>query len=619
MSDRLKVVRAQLTNVEEIDMGPVPTASETSDYWQTPPQDYVPDDYPPAPPQDEQGPIDPVERAAEQPMNDVGNSARFVIHFGDDCISVPGVGWYAWTGSHWARDEHALSVRAKAQKLHPLIEEEVRYIRPTEDQAPLAERRTELQSRFSALQKARGSRILTDSEELDLINIPSQVASLNKLLDSLDKQFGRRITFAKDTGNSGRIDKLLQESTTKLSVDFARLDASPLEVNCDSGLLQFSTLGDGISKTSVVDLLPHERGQYITKKVPVEWDPDAPAPLWEAFLERIQPDVEMRSFLQRWLGLSMTSLKTSHLAFFYGGGANGKSVLVDTIARVLSGYAAGLKIESITGSNKRGGAEATPDLVPLMGARFVRTSEPDHGVQLQEGLIKQMTGGEPIQVRPMYGAQIDLDPTWKITMSGNHRPEIKGGDDGIWRRILLVQFDVQIPKAERDERLPEKLWAERAGIFRWLVEGLRDYLEVGLMPPESVLNATDEYRQDSDPLAAFLMTVCNVTGQPHDKILAAELVEAVNYYFLERGMNGWKPATITRQMSTKAKQWKHPETALRFTKSKANLSQYLGISLTDDFRRRFEAAPKDARGLRVSVGYDDTSNSPYAPDPQADF
>lgn len=614
MTDPFDDLRARLSDLEPVNMGPVPEGSD--DGWMPDAGGDAPDPGGPgvADP-GAQAEDDPVARAALEPMNDVGNGQRFVIHFGPDCLYVAGVGWYVWAGTHWSRDEHQLAVRGLAQRLHPLIEEEVRHLQVPERDAANHALREEYRARIRDLQ-ARPPEARTEAESGELRGLIAAVGDLDRALDGWDKSIARRITFAKDSGNSGRIDKLMQEASVRLAVPFAALDADPLEVNCASGLLRFrvADVGDGGGKVADVQLVPHDRSQRVTKIVPVAWNPSAKAPLWEAFLARIQPDREMRAFLQRWLGLSMSALKTSNLAFFYGSGANGKSVLVDTIARVLSGYAAGLKIESITGTNRRGGAEATPDLVPLMGARFVRTSEPDQGTPLQEGLIKQMTGGEPIQVRPMYGAQIDLDPTWKITMSGNHKPDIRGTDDGIWRRLLLVEFDVQIPAAERDERLGEKLWAEREGIFAWLVDGLLAYLEGGLAPPASVRDATAEYREESDPLGTFLTSCCAITGDPADSILSSRLVTAVNYHFFERGLNGWKPATITRQMAVKSRQWKHPVTGRRFEKSKASVSQYIGLRLTDDFARRFDSAPKDSRGEPVGVGEDAS-----APHPGSDF
>lgn len=618
MSDPLDPVRRVMAEPEDIDMGGVPAADEddagfADDPGLMPDDGWVPDfgaPPPDMPPLDGEEP-GPVERAAQEPMNDVGNGRRFVIHFGEDFRHVPAVGWYAWEGTHWRRDEHKLAVRAKGQALHPLIEEETAFIRPRPDQAAFLDQRNALLARFRELGKKADADLAPDEVD-EKLRLPSAIAALDKQLDGFDKSIARRVTFAKDAGNSGRIDKFLQESEVALSIAFDRLDADPLSINCLNGLLRFSVseaTGGGDSRVAQVAFEPHAREQLVTKLVPAPYDPEARAPMWDAFLQRIQPDREMRAFLQRWFGLSMTALKTSNLALLYGGGANGKSVLVDTIARVLSGYAASLKIESITGTNKRGGADATPDLVPLLGSRFVRTSEADQGTPLQEGLIKQMTGGEPIQVRPMYGAQLDLEPTWKITMSGNHKPDIRGTDDGIWRRVLLVPFDVQIPRDERDERFGEKLWAERAGIFAWLVEGLLSYLEIGLQPPQVVREATDEYREESDPLGTFLMTCCVVTGDPAHAITADRMVHAVNLHFVERGMTGWKPTTISRQMSVKARQWKHPSTGKRFEKSKASRMQYIGLKLTDDFERRL----KDS-GLDVSA-----RAGSYAPDPASDF
>jgi putative DNA primase/helicase len=626
MTDPLDNVRKQLTDLEPIDMGPVPVAGESAGDSPDPGADpgpdapddsWMPDGDPPGPPDDGGAQEERIERAAAEPQNDVGNGRRFVIHFGGDFIFVPAVGWYGWTGTHWQRDEHQLATRAKAQDLHPLIARETRFILPKPAQDAPAKMRAGLRWRLDQLQKIDAA-ARTDDETAEMGAIPGRLVVLDKLLAGFDAQIGQRLRFAKDTGNSGRIDKLLQESSIPLAVPFEALDADPLEVNCLNGVLRFTVSmpvdeNDSGGRVAAMTLVPHDRAQRVSKCIQVAHDPAAVSPLWDRFLARIQPDREMRRFLQRWFGLSMTAVKSPHLAFFHGAGANGKSVLVDTVARVLAGYAASLKIESITGTNRRGGADATPDLIPLLGARFVRTSEPDQGTPLQEGLIKQMTGGEPIQVRPMYGAQIDIDPTWKITMSGNHKPDVRGTDDGIWRRVLLVPFDVQIPPAERDEGLAGKLWAERAGILRWLVDGLVDYLEQGLAPPGVVREATEEYREESDPLGTFLMASCTVTGDPRDAILSQRLVQAVNYHFFERGLTGWKPATITRQMAVKSRQWKHPATGKKFEKSKASVSQYIGLRLTDDFARRFDAAPKDGRGQWTGVGVTD------GPDPVSDY
>ena len=105
-------------------------------------------------------------------------------------------------------------------------------------------------------------------------------------------------------------------------------------------------------------------------------------------------------------------------------------------------------------------------------------------MRLQEGLIKEWTGGEPILVRALHSDFIVVLPKFKLTMSGNHKPDIRGTDDGIWRRFLMVPFTEQIPVAERDPHLVDKLWEERDGIFQWLIVGLNQFQEIGLSPPE---------------------------------------------------------------------------------------------------------------------------------------
>lgn len=546
--------------------------------------------YPGGDPDPDQGAPDhmseALSRAAGLPLNDYGNGQRFVTHFGRDFMFVPRVGWFNWSSGRWVKDDDMLLVRRRAQGLSDLIIREIPY---------LSSGKVAVSSRIRELRGvAKSERSSEQSEEL---------VGLSKLV-------GRHRSFATTTGNSARIDNAAKEAGVDLAVAFDDLDARDLDVNTESGVLRFSVIDaseDGGGKVADVTVLEHQRDQRMTKMMPVTYDPAAPRDRFEAFLQRVQPDAEMRGFLQRWLGLSMTGLPMQRLVFFHGGGANGKSVLVDLMARIMGNYAATARIESLTGSNRRGGGEATPDLIPLMGARMVRTSEPDEGQRLQEGLIKELTGGEPIQVRALHSDFVEVRPVFKLTMSGNHKPEIRGTDDGIWRRVMLVPFDVQIPESERDPELVAKLFEERCGVFAWLVEGLCDFLEGGLRPPSSVTDATREYREESDPIGRFLVNCCVITGAPEDVVTSKVLGDAFNYHLIEQGMTGWKPTTFARQISVKARQWRHPQTGVQFAKGKASVSQYVGLRLTDAFKRRFENAPRDHHGRPIGTSPDPDS------------
>ena len=141
----------------------------------------------------------------------------------------------------------------------------------------------------------------------------------------------------------------------------------------------------------------------------------------------------------------------------------------------------------------------------MQAKRFVRSSEPKDGARLDEAQIKGMTGGEEIKVRHLRKDFFNFKPKFKLIISGNHKPSIRGNDEAIWSRLLLVPWLVRIPKEERDKMLTRKLWEERAGILNWILDGLAGWLEDGLKVPDEIRTATDLYRAEQDPLGRFIV------------------------------------------------------------------------------------------------------------------
>ncbi|QIR85023.1 phage/plasmid primase, P4 family [Paracoccus sp. AK26] len=602
MTDGIEEIRAIMAEPESIDLpdGMDVPADDGSDPGPQP-DDRGPDDGSPAPP-DAEGDDLPRE-CASLPLNDFGNGQRFVRHFGDDVIYVPRVGWFVWSGQRWEQDPDEIEVRRHAQQLGGLIEKEIPHLALDEWQNLLLAEAPQVRVRLREVEDlidAGGEGVEEARAERDKLESKlHQIEATKRLLSS---KKGEHRKFAKSSGNSGKIDAAMKESTVDLSRKLELLDAAVLDVNCESGVLRFTVSGgpgEGYSRMAEVEHLDHARDQLMTKMMPVRYEPDAERHLFEKTLNRIMPDPEMRGFLKRWFGLSMTALTGEQkLCFFHGGGGNGKSLLVDLIARIMGDYASTAKIESLTGRNRRGGGDATPDLIPLVGARFVRASEPEEGEKLQEGLIKELTGGEPILVRALNKDFFEIKPHFKLTISGNHKPDIRGLDDGIWRRVLLVPFDVQIPKAERDPALGEKLWAERSGIFNWLIEGLLDYLEGGLREPLAVLDATREYREQSDPIGLFLDSACVVTGESTDSLPTKDLVLAFNFWMDQRGEGQWKDRTISLRLKDKSRTWRSAVTGKGFTDRKSSgIMRYDGIRFSDVFYRDL---PIDATSGRVN-------------------
>lgn len=592
MKDGLDRVTRTLAQAEDVDM-PEGFAADAPDI--EPGFDGI--DLGPPPPPIEEGEAPPPEaRCVDFPLNDYGNGLRVVEHFGPDLLEVARVGFFSWDGRRFAPDPDGILVRRLCHRMTDLIARETWHMTlPAEEEEILMEAEglaTELETLGVIKPKDR-----TDDQIARAAHAERMLARAKLIKEKRDKAIGRRLTHAKNAGNTNGIKNMMTEAAAILSRPLEDLDADPLVINTETAVLRFWTVpgeDDGGMNpprpAPRMEALPHDRAQLLTKLMPVAYDPQASCPGFIAFLERIMPAAEMRRFLRRWFGYGMTGLTTEQVfAFFYGSGANGKSALVDLIAKIIGDYAASAKIESITGQTRRGGGDATPDLVPLIGARFVRTSEPDQGQQLQEGLVKELTGGEPILIRALNQNFVQVYPIFKLTISGNHKPEIRGGDDGIWRRVLLVPFEVQISAEERDPHLVARLFeTERAGILNWLIGGLMEYLEHGLMVPETVRAATAEYREDSDPIAACLAAVFAVTGNPEHSMRAKDVQQAIQLWLDETGRGAWKPRTIFNNLKAKQGRWRSPTTGQTFTKRKASDAYYDGIALLEPFKSQYE-------------------------------
>ena len=214
----------------------------------------------------------------------------------------------------------------------------------------------------------------------------------------------------------------------------------------------------------------------------------------------------MVAYLARAIGYTLSGFTTAQCLFFlHGRGANGKSTLLETFASLMGELAHKARAQVLM--------QAERDRIPnevaaLAGKRLVVSSELSDGGRFNEGLIKDLTGGDTMSARFLYGEVFNFRPTFKLWLYGNHKPTINGTDDGIWRRVHLIPFDVQIPENERDPQLGRKLLGELPGILAWAIRGWNDYQQNGLQPPAKVKNATASYREESDILGKFISDRC---------------------------------------------------------------------------------------------------------------
>lgn len=548
---------------------------------------------------------------ARAPQNDIGNSLRFRIRYGDlsaaglRAVHVQNIGWYCWNGQRWREDIDNQGMKPLRHGTAEAIALEVLVMGPTEQEAAIlsaaveaAEKVEALSSSIAELASEKG-----DEAKIKIANLKKKLETQERLVQSgeiVEKRIARRksdrLRHANASGNKGKLDAMISEALPSMSRRVRDFDTAELDLNVENGTV-FAYAADvpdlecpdptaeRMVKKWRIAIRAHERLDFNSKLAPVVWCPESRAPTFDAFLAQIMPSAELRDYLRRFFGYTLTR-RTSEQTFciFHGEGSNGKSTLIDIIAKILDDYATTIPISSLLSDNARKGQEATPDLAKIPGARFLRTSEPSEGLGLNEALIKELTGGEPINIRRLNAEFVEVYPEFKLVISCNRKPKIVGNDDGIWRRIALVPFDVQIPKNKRDKHLKEKLWAERSGILNWMIEGLLDYLSRGsLDAPEEILKATKDWQSESDSLGQFVRAALDVTRDPTDKVETGGLYDSYVIYAKRSSLTPIQATTFNRRF---------PRTAAEYgiTKGKSSLSLYEGVRFKPDFdpsRTRF--------------------------------
>jgi len=239
------------------------------------------------------------------------------------------------------------------------------------------------------------------------------------------------------------------------------------------------------------------------------FDPVASCPTWDRFLRQVQPDREVQTWLRRLVGYWLTGHTTEQsFTVFHGIGANGKTVFTETIRKLLGSYSVSADFGTFTVKDK-GGDAIRNDIARLDRVRLVVASEGPEGARLDEDLVKRITGGEQLTARFLHREYFNFSPKFKLVLVTNHRPAISGTDHGIWRRTVLVPWNVTIPPEQQDRRLVERLEAELPGILNWALGGLEEYLCEGLTHlPGAIATANSEYRRDSDIVGLWMEDCC---------------------------------------------------------------------------------------------------------------
>jgi putative DNA primase/helicase len=310
--------------------------------------------------------------------------------------------------------------------------------------------------------------------------------------------------------SAGGIEGMLKIASAlrPISTPSKALDADPYLFNTPAGTVDLKS--GRVRANSRVDLITKVAGGHIGGEQCTEW---------EKFLERILPDEDVRAFVQRLFGYSMLGKVTEHvMPIFTGTGANGKGTIRDAVMAAFGDYAIEVDPAILMESkHERHGAFK----MRLRGARLAFCSETEKGRRFAEATMKRLVGGDPIEANLMHKNPIMFDPSHTLIMLTNHLPAVSGDDPAVWRRILVVPFDVVIPPEERDSGLPERLKAAAPAVLAWAYRGWLDYQQQGLNPPEAVKARTEEYQASSDVLGRFLEE--RTINSPHAFVKAREL------------------------------------------------------------------------------------------------
>jgi putative DNA primase/helicase len=358
-----------------------------------------------------------------------------------------------------------------------------------------------------------------------------RVARLKNEKDAVEAIEARRkyrcalLKWHEQSQNVSRIAATLKMLSSALVVAHTELDTHPWLLNCQNGTVDLRT----------GTLQDHDRGDFLTQIAPVDYDPEAACPAWLRFLSSsLAGNAAIVLYLQRLIGYAITGLTTEHLLlFFYGRGNNGKSTFFTTLLAALGDdYSCAAPPDLLV--RPRGAAAPHPtEIASLYGKRMASCAELGEGQALDEPKVKRLTGGDPIRCRRMNEDWWTFAPNHTIFASGNDKLVVSGWDVGIWRRIKLIPWHIQIASDAVDRDLPSKLRAELVGILAWCVAGCLEWQRIGLAEPESVVSATALYRLDSDPLGRFISTALAV--DPHGHITKAALRERYESWAKEAG------------------------------------------------------------------------------------
>ncbi len=421
------------------------------------------------------------------PLNDDGNGKRLKSALDGEAIHVVGRGWGPWDGKRYNFEAGAARMLALGACLQRLHEEEATALsaRPVPD--------GEITS------------YMADNGEADRAVAERKIRAV---------RVRARRDYAKGCGNLARIRSALEMTTAAFLAGGEDLDSDRTVLQVLNGTVHLNEITEIPEAEDPDERLvrwraarhPHERSSLPTRVAGCNFEPEAKAPEFEAFIRLIEPDEKNRAYLQRCLGMLLVGRSGERWLILLGKGGNGKSSLVSIIEAVMGEYSQPCRADMIILHRNSGGTGPTPEEAVLPGARVYSVPEVDSSRVLDAGKIKGLTGGDRRQANPKNKELFNYTPVGVLLVQANKMPIINDPSHGFWRRVFPILLNVMLESISND-KLDEKkarIRAELPGVLNWLLEGYAEFRAIGLDPPLKVLELKRSLKAMADPVGEFL-------------------------------------------------------------------------------------------------------------------
>ena len=387
-----------------------------------------------------------------------------------------------------------------------------------------------------------------ENMKFEKITVPEEEEEAEEIV----QKFQGFISKSRSTNSKKNIYTELKHLTAISTDEF---DKDNMTINVQNGYIDLSS----------GELHEHDQDKMFSKITNVEYSNKMRPDAWLDFLNDIfDGDEDLIRYIQKALGYSLTGSAEEQIMFILlGNGRNGKSLFVNTIAEMLGDYSKNTQAETLM---EKKGDKINNDVARLNDTRFVTSTEPNQGFVFDEGLVKQMTGDDKVSARFLHQEFFEFDVKFKIWLATNHRPIVKGTDDGIWRRLITIPFDVQIPVHKVDKKLKFKLMREAPAILEWMVEGCLLWQKEGLENlPRKIKEANADYRFEMDPVQSFIEEQC-IIGDDFEEN-GSTLYEAYTKWCVDNDRYDVGKNNFGKQLKSK------------FKSKKSGVIKYLGLKI----------------------------------------